>query len=107
MNKLFLTLILSVLLSSSVAFGETKPTDTCNVVANFYYKLAVERDKGVSPVELAHRIWYQIEEGSLSKEQVAHLLLWTIEVYSSPESPTDLKVNSYKACMKATGKTQV
>ena len=106
MHKVFLGLVLSILLLSSTVFSATKPVDTCGNVSNLYYLIAVERDKGVLPIDMANRIWDKVEDGSLTKEQAAHMLMWTIEVYSSSESPQTIKDKVHAGCMKALGKVK-
>ena len=105
MNKLIVGLFLSLFLlmapTTSVA-----ATD-CAFIAKLHYSIALQRDRGVHPLQLVETGWAKVDDKTITMEQLAHILSWVIKIYSTDATAEDIKTAVFDQCMKAEGKTQL
>ena len=97
---LFLSLFLLVIPATSVAKG-------CTFISELHYSIAQQRDRGVPPLKLVETGWAKVADKTITVEQLAYILSWIMQIYSSNTSAEDIKIDVFNQCMKSEGKVQL
>lgn len=79
----------------------------CAFIAKLHYSIALQRDRGVHPLQLVETGWAKVDDKTITMEQLAHILSWVIKIYSTDATAEDIKTAVFDQCMKAEGKTQL